>query len=104
MAIITIYNQEGNIVRSDRLPPMVLHQNECWERSNHTCPDFPEEDLTEISGEGFFIDYNHYDLTIHCSLQLLVIEDYTMVGCYMNWEEANRIPLPGSHSLIPYWT
>ena len=68
-------------------PILILHSWDCWSRSGHCCPDRP------ATSKG--INNNIGDKTnstiLHTLISDLVLGDYSMSGCYVQWARIEEI-------------
>ena len=78
--------------REDGLPLLYLHGSECWTRSGHVCPDLPiNVGIDPDPEDDLFADYDFYNPTKHSMLELVVMGDLSMGGCYPDWARVKQM-------------
>ena len=82
--------------RDDGLPSIFLHHEECWDLCGHSCPNLPDYRRSPPSDfdpydEGVLPDLNTYEPTLHTTMSMMVLGDFTEKRCYPDWATAEKI-------------
>ena len=86
-----------NIPGDDDLPDILLHSEECWNKSGPLCPDFPRglnlppDELQLPNDDGIFEDLDYYEPTLHTNMANLLVWDLTVIGCFPDWDNIQKI-------------
>ena len=78
---LAVYDQRS------KLKLIILHENGCWGRDDHSCEDLPPEDALQET-EYASIDSNK---TLHMDIGMIVLGDLSVAGCYVDWAAAKNI-------------
>ena len=60
---------------------MILHDNGCWTRSEHSCEYLPPESALQQIESASIGPSN----TLHLDIGMIVLGDLSMPGCYVDW-------------------
>ena len=87
---LAVFSQKE--AREDGLPLLYLHGSECWTRSGHVCSDLPPMVGIDPDPEDtIFVDYDFYNPIKHSMLELVVMGDLSMGGCYPDWARVKQV-------------
>ena len=76
--------------RDDSLPAIYLHCAECWSQPGHSCKDLPDPD-NQVERDEVILNHGSYNPTLHAMLELVLLGDIKMKGCYLDWVKVQEM-------------